>query len=322
MILPKFELYRPRSVDEALGIARGLPGDFDYVAGGTDLLQNYKNRLNAKPHVISLTDIEEMKTVTPDRIGGLVRLSDLEGHPLIRERYPAIAQAASQVASPLVRESATVGGNILVETRCFYFNQTFFWRQAKGFCLKADGDVCLVVPQKEICYATYSGDIAPVLLVLDASFVLRGLEGDRTIRAREFFQPDGIRKHVMKKGEIITHIEIPEESADLRAAYQKLRLRDSFDYPVLGVAAAVRRQNGTVDDMSIVVNAVSWTPLLFDEVTKGARGESLTDELIDQISADIQDRCQPVKNTYLSPPYRKKMIGVYVKRVLREIAGG
>ena len=322
MILPRFELYRPRSVDEALRLAAGLDGDYDYIAGGTDLLQNYKNRLNPKPHVISLTDIDELKEVAPTRIGALVRLADLERHPVILKRYPAIVQAASQIATPLVREAGTAGGNILVETRCFFFNQTFFWRQSKGFCLKADGDACLVVPQKEICYATYSGDLAPVFIVLGCSFTLRGPEGERKVAARDFFQPDGIRKHVMKKGEIITHIDIPEEATTRRAGYQKLRLRDSFDYPVLGIGCSLLSQNGVVEDLQVVVNAISWTPLLFDEVTKGARGERLTDELIDQVADEIQDRSQPVKTTYLSPPYRKKMIGVYVRRVLKQLAAG
>lgn len=321
MILPRFELYRPRSVDEALQIVRGLSEDYDYIAGGTDLLQNYKNRLNPKPHVISLSDIDDLKELSPTRIGSLVRLADLESNGDLRERLPGICQAASQVASPLVRESATVGGNILVETRCFYFNQSFFWRQAKGFCLKADGDVCLVVPQKETCYATYSGDLAPVLMALDASFRLRGPEGDRRIPAREFFQPDGIRKHVMRKGEILTRVEIPEEAPAFRAGYQKLRLRDSFDYPLLGVAAALRSKGGVLEDLKVVVNAISWTPILFDEVTDGARGERLDDELIRRIAAEIQDRSQPVKTTYLPPPYRKKMVGVLVRRVLQGLVG-
>ena len=320
MILPPFELHRPRSVDEALEIARSLDGDYDYIAGGTDLLQNYKNRLNARSHVISLTDCEELREISQTRIGALARLADVERHPVLQERYPGIVAAVSQIASPLIRESGTVGGNLLVETRCFYFNQTYFWRRSKGFCLKADGDNCLVVPQKEICYATYSGDLAPVLLVLDASFALRGPDGDRIVPAREFFQPDGIKKHVMEKGEIITHVEIPEEAATMRSDYQKLRLRDSFDYPVLGVAGGLRRQNGTVEDLQVVVNAVSWTPLHFEEVTKGARGEALTDDLIDQVADEIADRCQPVKNTYLSPPYRKRMIGVFVRRVLKALA--
>ena len=178
MILPPFELHRPRSVDEAIGIASGLDGDFDYVAGGTDLLQNYKNRLNRKGHLVSLADLPEMRGISATRIGALERLADIERSPVILDRLPGVARAASQIASPLVRESGTVWGNILVETRCFYFNQSFFWRQSKGFCLKADGDACLVVPQKEICYAAYSGDIAPVLLALDAAFALRGPGGD------------------------------------------------------------------------------------------------------------------------------------------------
>ena len=148
MILPPFEYHRPETVEEALKIAGQCNGDFDYIAGGSDLLQNYKNRLNPRGNVISLTGIEEMQGASSSRLGGLTLLADLErnGSP-----HPALRTAASLVASPLVRQQATVGGNLLVETRCFYFNQTEFWRRSMGYCMKAEGDVCLVVPQKERC---------------------------------------------------------------------------------------------------------------------------------------------------------------------------
>ena len=151
MILPPFEYHRPSTVDEALALARQHGPDFDYVAGGSDLLPNYKNRLNPKGHLISLTGIEEMQGASDERIGGLTRLADLTREPSPVPSYPALGRAASAVAPPLRRQQATVGGNLVVETRCFYFNQSEFWRRSVGYCMKADGDVCLVVPQKERC---------------------------------------------------------------------------------------------------------------------------------------------------------------------------
>ena len=142
------------------------------------------------------------------------------------------------------------------------------------------------------------------------------------MKAREFFQPDGIRKHVMRRGEIITHVEIPEDAAEVRAGYEKLRLRDSFDYPVLGVAGALRKRGDLVGGLEVVVNAVSWTPLRFPEVTEAVRGDRLTEGRIAEIAEAIADRCQPVKNAYLSPPYRKQMIDVLVRRVLGSLLQG
>ncbi|MBI3890235.1 MAG: FAD binding domain-containing protein, partial [Candidatus Wallbacteria bacterium] len=157
MLLPRFELHRPATVREAVEIAARFGADCDFVAGGTDLLQNYKNRLNPRPHLVSLAGLGELRELTPVRVGALVTLAELEDSAVARRTMGVVASAASKVASPLVRQTATVGGNLLVETRCFFFNQSPLWRESKGFCMKADGDVCLVVPQKEKCYATFSG---------------------------------------------------------------------------------------------------------------------------------------------------------------------
>ena len=241
MILPPFEYHRPGTVEEALALARQFQGDFDYLAGGSDLLQNYKNRLNPRGHVISLTGISEMRGASDERIGGLALLADLENDPSLVRTYPGLARAAGVVASPLVRQQATLGGNLLVETRCFYFNQSEFWRRSVGYCMKADGDVCLVVPQKERCYATYSGDLAPILMVLDATYHLAGLDGRRSVPAREFYGGDGIERNVKRPEEILTHVTVPAASRSLLAEYRKLRVRESFDYPMMGVAASLRK---------------------------------------------------------------------------------
>ncbi len=320
MILPAFRLHQPDTVAQALEIAASCSGDCDYLAGGTDLLPNYKNRLNPRRNVIALWRVRELRETGDRSFGAMARLSDLEADRGVRRRYPGLAAAVSQVASPLVRQQATLGGNVLVETRCYYFNQSHDWRASKGYCMKADGDVCLVVPQKEICYAIYAGDTAAVLMALDATFTLSGAAGERGVAAREFFAPDGIRKNVLLPGELITRITLPEGAERCRSGYAKLRLRDSFDFPDAGVAASLRLAGGVVEDLHVAVSAVSMTPVMFPEVTAQARGEKLDSDLIRAIADGIAARCTPVKNVMFPPQYRKRMVGLYTRRLLEQLA--
>ena len=320
MILPKFKYHQPETLQEALSISQKSNGDFDYIAGGTDVLPNYKNRLNNRGDLISLSRIGELFEVSPTKIGAMATLVNLEKSQELQEKLPAIPQAAHVIATPLLRESATVGGNILLDTRCWFFNQSFLWRESKGFCLKADGDVCLVVPQKEICYATYSGDLAPVFMVLNATFHLAGLEGRRAVPSAKFFTHDGITRNVKLPEEILSHVSIPEGSQQLRTGYRKLRVRDSMDYPVMGTAVALRLQENTVEDLRIAVTGTETTPLVYDEITDQFVGDQLTDELIGNISDEVKEEVTPYKNVHFSPQYRKAMVGVFLRRLLAELS--
>jgi 4-hydroxybenzoyl-CoA reductase subunit beta len=318
MILPRFEYHQPSTVGEAVAIAQACDGNFDFVSGGTDLLPNYKNRLNARAHVISLNGIKELFEITPERIGAMARLQDIVEHAELRQALPVIPHTAALIATPLIRASGTLGGNILLDTRCYYFNQSWFWRNSKNYCLKADGDVCLVVPQHEICYATYSGDLAPVLMTLGAAFLLMGPEGKREVKAEKFFTHDGITRHVKLPEEILAHVIVPPSAQSLRADYQKLRVRDSMDFPVLGVAVAISLNERTITSLRIALTGVATTPLLFDELTGNLCGDQLTEYLIDGLAQDIMNQVTPYRNVALSPQYRKAMIAVYVKRLLRQ----
>jgi len=327
MILPPFLLHLPHSVEEALMIAGDCGGDFDFLAGGTDLLPNYKNRLNARSHVIGLSRISELADPFHRlsdggvAIGAMARLKEIEGDDGARRSLPGLIEAISQIATPLVRQSATLGGNLLLETRCYYFNQGYDWRASKGFCMKAEGDVCLVVPQKEICYAIYAGDSAPVLMTLGASYRLIGFDGTRDVPAADFYQPDGIRKNELRKGEILTEVRLPPEALVARSGYMKLRLRDSFDFPDMGVAASLSLDGDRISDLRIAVTAVSMTPQLFTEVTTPLQGRVIDRALIDVVAAEIQRRSQPVRNVMFPPQYRKRMVGVYTRRLLTRLAG-
>jgi 4-hydroxybenzoyl-CoA reductase subunit beta len=186
--------------------------------------------------------------------------------------------------------------------------------------LKADGDVCLVVPQKEICYATYSGDLAPVFMALDASFELVGPEGKRAVHSSKFFTHDGITRNLKLPEEILTHITIPMASQNLKAVYKKLRIRDNMDYPVMGTAVAMRLGERTIEELRIAVTGTGTTPFLYDETTQKFIGDQLTDELIEQIGNEVMEEVKPYRNVHFSPQYRKAMVGVYVQRILKELS--
>jgi 4-hydroxybenzoyl-CoA reductase subunit beta len=322
MILPRFELHQPSSLDEAVSLLGRYRHACDVLAGGSDLLPNYKQGLNGKPHVVSLERVPELRSITPERIGAMARLADLVRDPAIRRELPVIAETAAQVASPLIIEQATIGGNLLLDTRCFYFNQTLFWRESKGYCLKADGDVCLVVPQKEVCYATNSSDLAPVLMALGAIVHLKSVAGERAIPIRDFYRHDGIARHQRRSDELLTFVELPPSARGMRAGYMKLRIRDTFDFPALGAAVALRQDaGGRLAELHIAIGAADTTPRLFDELTAAYVGRPLDGAGIDAIAEQVMAQLRPYNNVPLSPTYRRRMAGVYVRRLLHRLTG-
>jgi 4-hydroxybenzoyl-CoA reductase subunit beta len=320
MLLPPFELHQPSTLDEAVALVGRHRHACDVLAGGSDLLPNYKQGLNAKPHVVSLERLSELRMISVDRIGAMARLGDIARDPAIRRELPVIAETAAQVASPLVIEQATLGGNLLLDTRCFYFNQSLFWRESKGYCLKAEGDVCLVVPQKEVCYAANSSDMAPVLITLGAVLHLRGPNGERAIPIREFYRHDGIARHQRRADEILTHVTLPASARKLRAGYLKLRIRDTFDFPAMGAAVALRADGGKVAALEIAIGGVDTTPRSFTELTTGFVGRALDPATIGEIATQVMERIKPYNNVPLSPTYRKRMVEVYVRRILTRLA--
>ncbi|HTZ61664.1 MAG TPA: FAD binding domain-containing protein [Thermoplasmata archaeon] len=325
MHLDPFELHRPASLDETLRLAGDLAGRFDYLAGGTDLLPNYKMHLNLRPHLIALEDVPELRGHSLERLGAMERLADLERDAELAAAYPALADAVREVATPLVRSSGTVGGNLLVETRCFFFNQSYFWRASLGFCLKADGDRCHVVPQKERCYATFSGDLAPALLALDAEVEVAGPEGRRRMPLSALYDAggDGIRRTRIAPGEVVVAVHLPASARGLRSRYRKLRVRPSYDFPELGVAAAGRwSDEGRIERLTIAMGGAETYPRRFDALTSALEGSNLSDDRARALGDAIAREVRPVHNTFLLPDYRRRMVAVYVRRALAEAREG
>jgi 4-hydroxybenzoyl-CoA reductase subunit beta len=320
MLLPPFELHEPTSVKEAVALRAQHP-DSDFVAGGTDLLPNYKWGLNTRKHVISLARVDELRELSPTRLGALVTLAQIEKSGTLATQLPVLPETAKQVATPLLRASGTLGGNLMLENRCFFFNQTWLWRKSIDFCLKADGDRCHVVPQKEKCYATFSADMPAPLIALGAIIELAGAGGARSMPLVAFYDgPDGIRRNALQPGEMVTGVTLPRDATSWRATYKKLRLRDSFDFPELGIAAAVRFDGaGKLAGFRLVANALDTKPLVLDHLGASALGGPLDEAAIKRLGKAAEEAVRPVKNTNLPPSYRKAMTRVFTERALNEL---
>jgi 4-hydroxybenzoyl-CoA reductase subunit beta len=323
--LPPFTYLAPKSVGEAVRMLAEHGAEAMVVAGGTDLFPNLKRRQFDASVLVGLRGLGELGGVRGDAARGLTvgagtTLTHLSEHPLIREHFPALATAAGLVSTPQLRNMGTIGGNVCLDTRCNYYNQSFEWRRAIGFCLKKDGDICLVAPGSPKCWAVSSSDSAPVLWSLGAQARLVGPKGERSIPIKALYQDDGIDYLTKARDEILTEILLPPPDG-IRSVYLKLRRRGSFDFPVLGAAVALRMDNGTVKEARIVLGAVASRPREAADAARLLHGQRLTAELIEKVADRAATPAKPLDNTDLVYAYRKKMARVFVKRALRALAG-
>jgi 4-hydroxybenzoyl-CoA reductase subunit beta len=296
-----------------------------YIAGGTDLMPNMKHRLFEPAHLIALRGIDELRGIREEdgnlRIGAAETLTDVAAHATVRARFPALAEAAGHVAGPQLRNAGTIGGNVCLDTRCTYYNQSAFWRDALGYCLKKDGAVCHVTKVGKKCVAAHSADTPPVLMTLDAVAVLVGPEGTRELPVRDFFVADGIANTLRTPDEILTEIRIPLSSASRRQAYAKLRQRKSIDFPLLTVAIAAEVDgDGTIRALEGVVTALGSRPRLLSAWGEIAEGRVLDDEIVDELAQRAFRQCHPLENIIVDPEWRRAMVPVYVKRALEQVS--
>ena len=295
-----------------------------YVAGGTDLVPNMKHRLFEPAHLIALKSIPELRGIDERddvlRIGAGETLTAVATHRTVVDRFPALAAAAGHVAGPQLRNSGTLGGNVCLDTRCTYYNQTAFWREALGFCLKKDGDVCHVTKVGKKCVAAHSADTPPVLMTLDAELVLAGPDGTRTVPVADFFVADGIVNSQRAPDEILTEIRIPLASARRRQAYTKLRQRKSIDFPLLTVAVAAEMDEAdTVRSLHGVVTGLGSRPRVITGWSEIAEGRTLDDEIVAALAERAHRQCHPLENIIVDPEWRRAMVPVYVKRALAQL---
>ena len=308
MRLPWFEYRAPKSVADAARILDGEGPDAMLIAGGTDLLPNMKRRQMAPKILVSLKDIPELGR------NGSVYGAGLTLTQIVNSNAPkALRQAAHQVATVHLRNMGTLGGNLCLDTRCNYYNQNYEWRKAIDFCLKKDGDICWVATASKRCVAMSSTDCAPALLALGARLKLVSAKGEREIAAEDFYNNDGIDYLKRRPDEILTQVQIPK---DVNSTYWKLRRRGAFDFPVLGVAAALSKEG-----VRVALGAVASRPFLVEKAGEFLKGKSLTDEVIDEAAKLVASRAKPMDNADLDLYWRKGVAAEFTRYALRELRG-
>jgi 4-hydroxybenzoyl-CoA reductase subunit beta len=335
--LPEFELLHPQSVEEVLN-ARTAHPDARLLGGGTDLVVNIRRGIVAPPVLIDMTGVAELRAIKSDaralEIGASVTLAELATHPDVIAHYPVLAQAAHVIAGPTHRNMGTVGGNLCLDTRCIYYNQSEWWRAANAHCLKTTGTMCHVAPKSRgVCFATFSGDLAPALLTLGAEVDIAGPTGRRTVPLASLYigfarqdepvtetRGDGKSFLSLRPGEFVTAARATK-TAGLRSGYDKIRIRRSIEYPVCGVAVALRRQGDTLADLRVAVTGTNPRPVLLEGTDKLCGG-ALDERVLNGLDHLVRDQIMSMKTTFTPGHYRRRMAGVLAKRLVQRLFVG
>jgi 4-hydroxybenzoyl-CoA reductase subunit beta len=323
--LPSFEFRAPREVEAAAALLAASPDDTMLLAGGTDLLPNMKRRQQTPRVLVSLRQIDALRRLdaSADRtiIGAGVTLSTIVTNPRIRERYTGLWQAAAQVATPHLRNMGTIGGNLCLDTRCTYYDQSAEWRKAIGYCMKKDGGTCWVATSSPKCLAVSSTDIAPALIAIGAQVRLVSAAGERSIAVEDLFHNDGMRYLTRRPEEILTEIVVPDQTG-WTSRYWKIRRRGSFDFPTAAVAVAIRRDAaGAVTGARVVLGAVASRPLTSDTAAGLLVGDHLTDDRIAAAAEAAYRIAKPMDNTDFTLVWRKRVVRALVGYALRDARG-
>jgi 4-hydroxybenzoyl-CoA reductase subunit beta len=323
MRLPRFRYVEPRSLREAAAILAGEGATAMPLAGGTDLFPNMKRRHQTPKTLVALAGLPRLDGVRGSAgkgfsLGACSTLTALEEHAALRKAWPGLHEAVKSISTPILRNMGTLGGNICLDTRCNYYNQNYEWRRAINFCMKCDGDTCWVAPGSDKCLAVSSSDTAPMLCAIGARLRLVSREGERTLEARDLFARDGILYLTKRPDEILTTVDLPPVDG-WRTAYRKLRRREAFDFPVLGVALALRFEKDLVVEARVWLGAVSEAPLEAAEAAKALAGRPLTDDAIEAASRLAFPVAKPVDNTDFGVRWRKEMSRLMTRDALRSL---
>ena len=321
MSLPQFKLLRPRVLEEAVGYLGEHAGELRVLAGGTDLIPSMRQKLFEPEHVLDLRGIAALRGIKLQangsvEIGALTTLRALERSDYLRQHYPVLTEAAATVASPVLRNMGTIGGNICLDTRCLWYNQSLTWRKGCGFCIKKDGDLCHVAPGGTKCWAVFSGDTPPALLCLNAEIEIASAGGTRRIPLSDFYTGLGDNYRKLQPNELVTRVFLPASMVGYRGVYRKLRVRGSIDYPLAGVAVVMKRSNGYVSDARIGITAVNPAPLLVKGAGELLMGKSLDETLAEAVGDLAARTAKPLTTSSLTPEYRREMIRVFTKRAV------
>lgn len=332
--LPEFELLRPTTLDQAIKARAAHPASRP-LGGGTDLVVNIRRGIVAPPVLIDVNNVAELRGIKADaksiEVGAAVTLTELAEHPDVLKFYPVVAQAAAHIAGPTHRNMGTVGGNICLDTRCIFYNQSEWWRSANDHCLKTTGTVCHVAPKSRgVCFATFSGDLAPAFLTLNAEIDIAGPAGKRTVPLNSLYigfsrqdQPvtetlgDGKFYLALRPGELVTHVRA-KNTTGLVSAYDKIRIRRSIEYPVAGVAVALRRDGNKLAELRVAFTGTNPRPVLL-EGTAALCGGGLDDHFYKGLDELVRDQIMAMKTTFTPGHYRRRVAGVLARRLVTKL---
>jgi len=322
--LPRLRYLRPGSPGEAAAAAADLGARAMLVAGGTDLYPKLKRRQFEPDTLVGLSHLEQLREVRGDaaagfEVGALVTLRAASAHPALASAHPGYAEAAGLVSSPPLRNVGTIGGNLCVDTRCNYYDMTYEWRKSVGFCMKKDGDICLVAPSSPRCWAVSSSDTAPVAIALGATVVLAGPDGLRELPVAALYRDDGIEYLAKQPFEVVTSLRLPQRDG-VRSAYVKLRRRGSIDFPIAGAGVALRLDGKTVRWARIVMSGVGSHPVEATEADALLAGKELTPEIIADAAELAAKPAKPLDNADLAHFWRKRMVRVVVEQAIGKAA--
>ena len=327
MTLPDFRYLSPKTVEELCTTLDRHRENCKIIAGGTDLLVSMKHGLYAPPLLVNLKGISEMSRCTLSADGGMLgaamKIADIRDNAVVRGHYTALGEAAAQIASPNIQNMGTLGGNIYLDTRCRYYNQSEFRRASKGYCMKKDGDICQAAPTGKRCFALFSADTVPPLIALGAEVELACWDGQQAARRRvpleELYCDDGINHMIAPRGEAAVAVYLPPVRG-LRSGFLKYRKRGSIDYPLASVAAAFRIEDGRMRDVRIVLGAMASAPLIARDSMAILEGAEPSTELITRAALMVDRGSCPVKNQDGMPAHRRQMVKVYCRRLLARLA--
>ena len=329
--LAEFQLLRPKTLADVVA-ARSAHPTSQLLGGGTDLIVNLRRGIIAPTVLIDINGVAELRTLAADAhgltLGASVTLAELARDRRVVARFPAVAQAALSIAGPTQRNMGTVGGNLCLDTRCIFYNQSQWWRSANNHCLKTTGDLCHVAPKSRgVCFATFSGDLAPALMTLGAEVDVVGPVSTRTLPLQQLYigearhdgagAGDGKRYLALGPGEFVARVRVPFESG-LRSGYDKIRVRRSIEYPVAGVAAALRREGDSLADLRVAITGTNPRPVLL-EGTRKLCGERFDDRVLDGLEELIREQIMSMKTTFTPGHYRRRVAGVLARRLVRKL---
>jgi 4-hydroxybenzoyl-CoA reductase subunit beta len=322
--LAPFTLHRAGTVAQAAALLAGLPGA-RVIAGGTDLVPNLRRGIGSPPALVDVSAIAGIDEVGRDaqgwRFGAGVTLARLAADAAIARELPALAQAAASVAGPGHRTVATLGGNLCLDTRCVYYNQSAWWRQANDYCLKHGGTTCHVAPQGTRCHAAFSGDLAPALIALDATVEIAGTAGVRTLPLADLYADDGAAALRLRAGELVVAVRVPPQPPGSRSGYRKARVRGAMDFPLAGVAMRASFDGGTLAGLRVALTGTNSRPLPL-EGADALCGAPVDAAMLAALGKRVGKQVSPMRTTVTASNYRRQVAVVLAQRLLRDLAQG